>query len=131
MRLRPLQTPFRVSLGDRGEMIAWEFLLKKGYKILEKNYRCKIGEADVIARKDGRLIFIEVKTRMSARYGPPEEAVHKTKQRKITQIAEWYRKEKKLLEDPVSFEVVAVDWSGGKEPRVKHICDAFTLDGFE
>lgn len=131
MRLRPQDTPFRLSLGDRGEMIAWDFLVKHGYQILEKNYRSKVGEADVIARKDGRLVFIEVKTRKSLRYGSPEEAVHKAKQKKIVLVAEWYRKEKKGTDLPVSFEVVAVDWSEGKDPKVKLIQDAFTLDGLE
>lgn len=128
MRLRPQKTPFRVSLGDRGEMIAWDFLIKQGYKILEKNYRCKIGEIDAVARKEGRLTFVEVKTRMSARYGSPQEAVHKAKQRKIALVAEWYRKEKKLSHEPISFEVIAIDWSVQADPKIRLITDAFSFE---
>ena len=109
-------------------MIAWDFLRKKGYKLLEKNYRCKIGEIDVIAEKQGRLVFIEVKTRESARYGPPEEAVHRVKQEKILRIAEWYQKEKKVFERPVSFEVVAIDWRPDNPPEIRLIANAFTAD---
>ncbi len=131
MRLRPQETPFRLSLGDRGEMIACDFLIKKGYAILEKNYRCKIGEADIIVQKDGRLVFVEVKTRTSTRYGSPEEAVHKMKQKKIVLISQWYLKEKKLRDIPVSYGVVAVDWPRGQQPEVRWVMDAFNLDDTE
>lgn len=129
MNFRPQKTPFRRSLGERGEVLAWEYLLKKGYKILEKNYRCKIGEIDIIACHQKRLLFIEVKTRSSEHYGPPEEAVTLFKQKKIIKIAEWFRKEKGCQQMPAAFEVIAIDWDGVREPRLRHIPNAFEVPG--
>ena len=128
MRFSPKAGSFKLTLGERGEMAAWGYLLENGYKILEKNYRCKIGEIDVIARKGKRLVFIEVKTRISERYGPPEESVHRMKQKKIAQTAQWYRKEKGLMESPVSVEVIAIDWREGGEPVIRLIADAFSME---
>lgn len=125
MRLTPHPGPFRLSLGDRGEMAACGFLKEKGYEILEKNYKCKLGEIDVIARRRGRLTFIEVKTRTSAQFGTPQEAVGLKKQEKIFKLAQWYMKEKKLRETPVAFDVVAVLWKEGQAPQIRLIADAF------
>ena len=69
------KTPFHLSLGDRGEMIGWAYLQKRGYKIIEKNYRCAIGEIDVITQKGKKLCFVEIKTRTHIRFGRPEESV--------------------------------------------------------
>ena len=123
-----LPASFRLSLGDRGEMIAWDYLLKHGYKILEKNYRCKIGEIDVVGEKEGRLRFIEIKTRTHAGFGRPEEAVHFFKQKKLIQLARWYLKEKKKKDVPVSFDVVAIMLKGPSAPEIRLIEDAFGAD---
>ena len=66
MKLTPNPAPFRLSLGDRGEMAACEFLRKKGYEILGKNYKCKLGEIDIIARHKDFLVFIEVRSKTGA-----------------------------------------------------------------
>ena len=131
MKLRPSRSPFRLSLGERGEMTAWGFLLKENFEILEKNYRCSIGEIDVVARKNGRIIFVEIKTRKGDRFGAPEESVHRAKQKKLIRLAQWYRKEKKMENFPAAFAVVAVDWKTGEKPRVRLIEDAFNADGAE
>ena len=128
MRLHPQKTPFTWSLGKRGERAAEEYLHRQGYKILERNYRCKIGEIDLIAEKDGRICFVEVKTRRSSHYGPPEESVHLLKQKKIARAAEWYLKANRAMDHAVSFEVAAVDWCEGQEPTIRVIRDAFRLD---
>jgi putative endonuclease len=125
MRLKPLQTPFQLSLGKRGEMAAADHLRKNGYKILEQNYRCEIGEIDIIAKKEGRLLFIEVKTRKSDHFGVPEESVHTIKQQKIFRTAEWYLKQNKAEDKPVGFEVVAVDWYEDRDPGIRCIPNAF------
>ncbi len=125
MKLTPHPGPFRSTLGERGERVACEFLQKYGYKILEKNYKCKIGEIDVIARRQGRLAFIEIKTRTSAQFGTPQEAVDLRKQEKIFKVAQWYLKEKKASNTPVAFDVVAVLWTEGQMPEVRLIADAF------
>lgn len=128
MRLRPRKEPFRLSLGKRGEIVAAESLRQKGYRILERNYRCKIGEIDIVAEKDGRLLFIEIKTRRSDHYGLPQEAVHPIKQKKILRTAEWYLKEHKATDRPVGFEVIAVQWHDDRAPEVRCIPNAFNKD---
>ena len=92
MKLTPHPGPFRFALGDRGEIAACGFLQKKGYEILQKNYKCKIGEVDVIAQRKGRLAFIEIKTRTNGQFGAPQEAVDLKKQEKLFNLAQWYFK---------------------------------------
>ena len=125
MKLTPHPGPFRSPLGERGEITACEFLKRHGYKLLEKNYKCKLGEIDVIARRQGRLAFIEVKTRTSDQFGVPQEAVNPKKREKIFKIAQWYLKEKKLEKSPLAFDVVAVLWRNDQAPEVRLIADAF------
>ena len=125
MKLTPNPAPFRLSLGDRGETAACGFLKEHGYEILEKNYQCKIGEIDVIARRQGRLAFVEIKTRTSVQRGMPQEAVDPRKQAKIFKVAQWYMKEKKLVKIPVAFDVVAVLWKEGEVPEMRLIAGAF------
>ncbi len=131
MKLSPRKEAFRFGLGDRGEVQAWAFLTKRGYKIIEKNYRCKIGEIDVICKKDGRIVFVEVKTRQSSRFGSPAEAVSKQKQNKIARLAEWYLKDKKLTDSKAGFAVVAVEWSGAAEPSIRLIENAFLQESID
>jgi putative endonuclease len=125
MKLNPKPGPFRLPLGDRGEAAACKFLKKKGYDLIEKNYQCKLGEIDVIAKRGGRIAFIEVKTRTSAQYGAPQEAVNPVKQEKIFKIASWYLKEKRISGMPVAFDVVSVLWKEGQPPEITLIPDAF------
>lgn len=129
MKLTPNPGPFRTSLGKRGEGAACGFLKERGYEILEKNYKCKIGEIDLIARRRGRLAFIEIKTRTSTQFGTPQEAVNLRKQEKILKVAQWYMKEKKLAKIQVAFDVVAVLWEKGQAPRMRLIADAFEQEG--
>jgi len=105
--------------------MACGFLKENGYEILEKNYKCKLGEIDVIARRQGRLAFIEIKTRTTAEFGTPQEAVNLPKQEKIFKVAQWYMKEKKLAKTPISFDVVAILWKEGQAPEIRLITDAF------
>ena len=125
MKLTPHPGPFRLSLGDRGEMAACEFLRARGYQIAEKNYKCKLGEIDLIARRNGRLAFIEIKTRTSTQFGTPQEAVDLKKREKLFKLAQWYLKEKKLEKVPIAFDVVAVLWKEGEAPSLRLIADAF------
>lgn len=78
------------SLGEKGEDIACELLKKAGYKILQRNFSGKFGEIDIIAISGDTLVFIEVKTRKSLRFGMPEEAVTPAKLGKIKKTAEYY-----------------------------------------
>jgi putative endonuclease len=125
VKLTPHPGPFRSTLGERGERAACGFLKEHGYEILEKNYTCKLGEIDVIARRRGRLAFVEIKTRTGTQFGTPQEAVDLSKQEKIFRIAQWYLKEKKIMKIPVAFDVVAVLWKEGQAPEMRLFADAF------
>jgi len=110
--------------GRTGESRASLFLQGKGYRILETNYRNKLGEIDIIAEKCGVICFIEVKTRNSLRFGFPEESVSFSKQRRICRLALSFLKEKKQLDSKVRFDVVSIINSGPKE-EIKLIENAF------
>jgi putative endonuclease len=112
------------SLGAAGEDLAARHLNKMGFAILEKNYRCPLGELDIVARKGPLLIFVEVKTLRSEKYGPPQVAVTIRKQQKIIKLAHFYIKHKKMYDMQCRFDVIAVQWTGDR-PQIKHIPAAF------
>ena len=101
--------------GDRGEDRAALFLEAQGYRILERNYRCPLGEVDLIARDGATVVFVEVKARASSRFGPPQAAVGPKKQRKMTAVALFYLKGQGWLAAPARFDVAAVSLGAGKE----------------
>ncbi|MCX5833097.1 MAG: YraN family protein [Deltaproteobacteria bacterium] len=119
-------TKDRIRTGKEGEEIAARYLEKEGYRIIERNYRCVFGEMDIIARDGGAYVFVEVKSRRSERFGDPKLAVDYRKQRKMSMVAMCYLKEKRLLESPSRFDVVAVRFFP-EEPRVELIRNAFNL----
>ena len=103
------------EIGSRYEEYAAAFLAKQGLSIIERNYRCKAGEIDIVARDGRTYVFCEVKYRRTAISGDPAEAVDSHKQRKIFLAASWYLKERRLPEDtPCRFDVLALqDSSSG------------------
>jgi putative endonuclease len=114
----------RRQLGNRGEDLAAAALKKQGYKILERNYTTPLGEIDLIARQGGELVFIEVKTRKSLRFGAPQDAVSAPKQARLRKLAEYYLKRQRLGEVPARFDVVGITIIEG-EPRMEIIRNAF------
>lgn len=96
----------RIS-GQCGELAAVEYLKKKKYKILERNYTAKPGEIDIIAQKGDDLVFVEVKTRGSERFGTPAQAVTYYKKRNFVNTAKWY-----LMSHPtdlnIRFDIIEV-----------------------
>jgi putative endonuclease len=115
------------ELGKRGEEIALRFLKKKGYRIIEKNYVCNTGEMDIIAKEKDILVFIEVKTRTSREFGPPQLAVNFSKQRQLSMVALNYLNEKRLKDVKARFDVVAILLEG-EEEKIELIRDAFDLN---
>jgi putative endonuclease len=103
-------TQKRKKLGERGEEIAVSFLKKNRYRILCRNYRCRFGEIDIIARHKKTLSFIEVKTRSSKSYGVPQESIHPQKQRKISMVALEFIQRYKLEDREARFDVVTVQF---------------------
>ena len=114
-------------VASRGEKIAADSLKKKGYHILEKNYRCPLGEVDLIAEKNKRLFFVEVKTRTGERYGSGKEAVHEKKQHKIAQLAQYYLKAKRKRDMSISLSVVSILLKEKGKPEVEWIPNAFEV----
>ena len=97
------------SLGKEKEELAAAFLTERGYRILEKNFRCRAAEIDLIARDDKILSFIEVKYRSSSKFGDPLEAVGALKQRKIYEAALFYISKNRVSSDTqMRFDVVSI-----------------------
>ncbi len=96
------------SIGRLGEKIAEKYLKKKGYKILERNYCLRGGEIDLIAQKDGRLIFVEIKTRTSDKFGMPEESIGYFKQKSLSRAIRNYLFKKNIKDQDYQFDVISV-----------------------
>jgi len=114
------------ELGKRGEDLALRFLKRNGYKIIERNYVCKMGEMDIIAQEKDTLVFVEVKTRTSMDFGPPQLAVNPTKQMQLSKVALNFLKEKKREDVKARFDVVAIVLRPTGE-EIELIRDAFDL----
>ncbi len=107
------------EIGSRYEEQAAAFLAEQGLVILERNYRCRGGEIDIVAREGKTYVFCEVKYRKTSMSGDPAEAVDGRKQRKIYLAASWYLREHRLPEDtPCRFDVVAL-WGTNEAERGK------------
>jgi putative endonuclease len=115
------------ALGIIGEELAGHFLVANGYKLLLKNYECFCGEIDIIAKDQGVLAFIEVKTRSSLDKGVPAEAVTFHKRKQIIKSAQFYLKRYGIKEPVCRFDVVSVMMLPGTDPEVEIIKDAFGL----
>lgn len=110
-------SPFqgRKRLGDSGEETAARFLEKRGYRVIERNYRTPVGELDIIALHRGTVVFVEVKARTSGSYGAPELAVHPAKQLKLIRAAQAYIIRKKIDNRACRFDVVTVRRQDGRD----------------
>lgn len=111
-----------LSTGLNGEDLAADHLREKGYLILQRNLRMGKAEIDIIARKDGILVFVEVKTRTNDNFGYPEEFVNRRKQRMILNAADSYILRSGWQED-IRFDIIAITMTN--PPELFHIEDAF------
>lgn len=111
-----------LKTGNTGEALAAEFLQKKGYQVVARNYRYKHAEVDLIVKKDSFIVFVEVKTRSYSFYGEPEAFVDSKKVATILRAAEQYTYENKY-EGNIRFDIVSVKI--GTPPEVVHFEDAF------
>ncbi len=118
----------RRRIGNRGEDLALSYLAKKGYAPVERNYRTRRGEIDLIVRRAKTLVFVEVKLRRGMDFGDPLEAVTPLKQARIRRVAEQYLASKgegfTASFDELRFDVVGILLGAGK-PEVRHVEDAF------
>ena len=113
------------DLGRRGEAHAARALRRRGYVVLERRWRCRLGEIDIVARDGDVLVVVEVKARSRSDYGPPVDAVDSRKRRKLEKLARAYLQARRLSNVSLRFDVVGVTFSKGERPRVDVFPDAF------
>lgn len=118
----------RIDSGKAGEEKAVSYLRGEGYKIIERNYRTKLGEIDIIADCKGCICFVEVRSKNNASFGLPEETIVKKKQLRVSKAALAYIKKFKLENRSCRFDVVCVEGVDSRKPVVKLIKNAFELD---
>lgn len=104
-----------ISVGKFGEDLAAQYLADAGYEVIDRNWKCKLGELDIICKlKQGRekiLVFVEVKTKGGAGWGSPEEMVDKRKQQKLILVAQEYLRQHQLKKAAFRFDIVAVEFN--------------------
>jgi putative endonuclease len=115
--------------GVPGESLACRHLEGKGFVILARNYRCRSGEVDVIARDGDATVFVEVKARRGASHGAGCDSVTFGKRRRIVRAARLYAASHRLDESPLRFDVVSIDWTDAGRPVIRHDAGAFDVDG--
>jgi putative endonuclease len=115
------------GIGALGEEVATVFLTSHGYKIIERNFRCKGGEVDIVARapKDRSLVFVEVKARRNLSYGVPQLAVTPFKQRQISKAALTWLAKNRQQDVNARFDVIAILLDNGGQHKIEHIVNAF------
>ena len=104
-------TRSRLNIAKIGESLAAKHLKARGYRILAQNYRARRGEIDLIARDGEFIVFVEVKTRRSLKFGLPQAAVTLQKQRQISKVALAYLQSRNLMDAPCRFDVIAIHLS--------------------
>ena len=114
----------RQRLGIQGESLACEELERLGYAIIQRRYRSRFGEIDVVANDAGTVVFVEVKTKTDVSFSDPVEAVTKQKQRRLVSMAEEYVAYHRLDDTPCRFDVIAIDASA-VPPVIDVYKDAF------
>jgi putative endonuclease len=115
-------TNARHSLGKRGERYAAQYLTDRDYAIRTRNWRCPVGEIDLVTEKDGKLIFVEVRTRRGDRLGTPEESITPTKRARLIAAAQTYLDEQGQADRDWRIDIVAIEI--GSHGEVKR-CDLF------
>lgn len=114
----------RRELGQRSERMAEEFLRRQRYTILARNYRCGLGEIDLIALDRDTVVFVEVRSHTGQRFGDPLESITLRKQRQIAKAALDYVMRQRVENRPFRFDVIGILWDGDT-PRISHVKNAF------
>ena len=113
------------ELGRRGEDAAARFLDRRGYDIIERNWTCVAGEADIIARDGESVVFVEVKTRSNCEKGLPSEAVDAAKRERYERIAALYLQKLDVVDVPIRFDIVSIVAVGSDRAMIRHHLNAF------
>ncbi|MEG1609178.1 MAG: YraN family protein [Clostridia bacterium] len=110
------------KVGIEGETLACEYLQNKGFEIVERNFSCKLGEIDIVAKKENLLAIVEVKTRENTKFGMPFEAVTSSKIKNIIAVTKYYLMCHKNVDMDIRFDVISI-----LRGQIEHIEDAFRL----
>ena len=119
----------RQTLGELGETLACDELRRRGYAILERRYRTRHGEIDIIAEHQGTLVFVEVRARATAEFGRAAESVTDAKKRRVTAMAVDYLARHHIANRPCRFDVVAIDQALNPTPEITVYPNAFDAVG--
>jgi putative endonuclease len=114
--------------GAAGESLACRYLQARGFAVVARNFRCRSGEVDVVARQGDTTVFVEVKERRGRSHGQAYEAVTFGKRRRIIRAARLFAAARGLSDTPLRFDVVSIDWVDG-EPHIRHEPGAFDAAG--
>src|SRR5262245_15035904 len=121
---------WRRWFGTRAERAAERFLKKLGYRILVRNFTCDFGELDLIALDRNSIVFVEVRSTEGDDGLRPAESVDLAKQRRLTRLAIYFLKQKRLLDHAARFDVLTVSWPKGQSvPTIEHFKNAFEAVG--
>jgi putative endonuclease len=119
------------ELGANGEELAARYLMSQGYRILERNYRIRLGEIDIIAEQGKDLVFIEVKTRSDTLFGSPLDSVTIPKQRQLSKVALEYMSRQGCHNRPARFDVVGVQLKGLNAQQLKNVNIELVQNAFD
>jgi putative endonuclease len=117
---------WRRRRGQHGEQLAVDYLEHQGWRIQQRNFRCRQGEIDIVAWDGATLVFIEVKTKSHAAFGAPQAMVGRRKQHTIAHVAMTYIQRHRIRDVAVRFDVVAITVPAGGAAEVTHIPAAFS-----
>lgn len=130
MQPQARQPWWRRWFGSRAERAAERFLRKLGYRILVRNFTCAFGELDLIVLDNGVLVFVEVRSTQHATGERPAASVDLAKQRRLTRLATFFLKQRRLLDHAARFDVLTVSWPDGQNtPTIEHFKNAFEAIG--
>jgi putative endonuclease len=124
--LRSRAVDGRRELGRRGEEVAAEFVRGLGYRLIERNFRCRAGEVDLVALDDDTVVFVEVRSRSGVRLGTPLESVDGRKQAQVARVARYFLAAHGWHERTVRFDVVGIRFDA-EPPAVEHVRAAFDV----
>ena len=110
-----------ISTGKTGEQLALDYLLEKGYRLVEQNWRCKLGEIDLVMQDKDTLVFVEVKSRTSDQFGSPEEAITPHKLKRMEKLAQYYLLQKHSSQDwQIDLAAIMLD-KNNKTGKINHL----------
>ncbi len=114
------RTKRKNNTGDEGEFRAADFLRKQGYKILQRNYNCRTGEVDIIAKESGTIIFVEVKTRREGGKELPEAALTQKKRHRLCKAAQHFMRKYKMKDPLFRFDLIGLEYNENNEWEIHH-----------